>query len=331
MRRDVLIAVGLFVAGALGACASDSDTDIAVAGAEPTVQDSAPEPEETVPEPPSPEPTPEPTPSSFRLTADQLVSGLPSNRQMSKIQGYKFKESDDWVGDADEGPEWSNSAPLTKKQKKQMRFGNVASVRPENCVLNAGFHGYGWPVKLSNSDVMKAVAFSARDNDNPFYGKDKVRRWETVAYVLPPGEAQLWADDIANMTYKCRKYSYRDSEGNLERVNLRRLYPKGESIFMSGSAYVLIADPDTGGNPVFFASMWEPLGDTLYITYVTLYTGDESVIGRASDVYNVLADNLADEAGVEREPVDLNGLTPFTPNPELFVGPSVGVKPGSVT
>ena len=70
--------------------------------------------------------------------------------------------------------------------------------------------------------------------------------------------------------------------------------------------------------------LWEPIGNVLYSTNFGIGQ-DAEQWGRASDLYNKLADSLADAQGVEREPVDLNGGTPLIPRPSEYVpltGPS---------
>ncbi len=87
-----------------------------------TPSTTAPTASAVVPDASMPSPSPTPTPSMLPITSDDLVDALPTNPMLSKVQGFTFEESKNWVEGGDEGPEWVADAPLTKEQKQNVRL-----------------------------------------------------------------------------------------------------------------------------------------------------------------------------------------------------------------
>jgi len=105
-------------------------------------------------------PTPIPSPTPLAITSDDLTDALPTNPMLSKVQGYTFKESKNWVGGGDEGPEWVADAPLTKEQTRQVGVGAPRRVKPDACEARAMFGGYGWTKKWGSADYLKGVGYT---------------------------------------------------------------------------------------------------------------------------------------------------------------------------
>lgn len=295
----------------------------------PTPEASSAAPEPTTSSDTESEPTDEPTPSVIRLTGDELLEGLPTNRQLSTVQGRTFKENDTWVGGADAGPQWVNDAPLTKKQRSHLALGGVRKVKPQECTVVAFSDGWGLPSALANRDAISAAAYSKRVNDYQYYRAGNVYLWMTVALVLAPGQAQVWAEDWANTRMKCTKYTVIDRDGDVERVSLGGNYPKGKSMFTSGDAY--IANPPVKGAAGPFTSMTiiEAIGDTYYETYLRLAFTNTKQMATVTKAYNKLANNLAKASGVTRDSVDLSDLTPFKGDPKAYIAPTEPLSAGS--
>ncbi len=94
MRRILPLVAGIVSLGLLvSACGGDSESGSesppapspsisSITPGEPGATPSSPENIEVIPEP-------------VVLTADDLVTGMPTNKQMSMIQGFRFVENDD--------------------------------------------------------------------------------------------------------------------------------------------------------------------------------------------------------------------------------------------
>ena len=272
-------------------------------------------------------PTTEPTSSPVVITGDDLLVGLPTNKQMSVIQGATFKESDNWVGGGDAGPQWVNTAPLSKKQRSQLLLGQARKVKPSECTLVAFVDGYGLTANLSNRDAIMAAAYSKRANDVR-YKSGYISSWVTTALVLAPGQAEVWADDIGNTRMRCTKYTVIDRDGDIERVPLGEAFPKGKSVFRSGDAYIARVNLDVS-QPYTWLTVVEPIGSIFYSTRMLMWTESTKQLARASKAYNKLANNLAEVAGVEREAVDFNNLVPYKPDPSVYVEPVEPLSSGS--
>lgn len=296
---------------------SRSSSGLAPSPNDPTAVPSIPEAEEVVPDP-------------VELTADDLVSGMPTNKQMSMIQGYRFEESDNWVDDDEEGPEWTNNAPLTKEQRFQLNLGKIRRTKPEQCMLVAFVTGDGISQELSNPDAITAAAYSKRANDYRSYKRNLVLDWTTVALVLKPGQATVWADNIANLFQKCRKFTAVKKNGDIERVDLTEYYPADKSTYASGQAYVIKAELNTP-KPVSYLTVLESIGNVFYETSISLCSDEKATLARVSKAYNVLADNVAEAAQVTREDVNFNDLTPFVPDPDAYVAPNIPLSSGART
>lgn len=334
-------AVALTTTGLLlTACGGSTDTSGTEAD-RPTASDIAGEtatsepsvtPEAMPLDEPAADPTPEleSIPTVIRLTADDLLDGMPTNKQMSTIQGRTFKELDNWVGGADEGPEWVNDAPLGKRQRNQIGLGSLRIVKPAVCTVVAAIDGEGRSAAQSNRDAITAAGYSKRQNDYFYYKPGNVYTWQTIALVLAPGQAQVWADDFANTRMRCTKYTVVSANGDIERITVGKYFPKGKTMFTSGSVYVEVADLNAeNGLPYFDGTLVEAIGDVLYTTEVLFWFDDPKQLAKASKAYNKLADNLATASGVTREPVDLNNLTPFKGDPTKYTPPAEPLSAGN--
>jgi len=72
--------------------------------------------------------------------------------------------------------------------------------------------------------------------------------------------------------------------------------------------------------------MGEPIGNVLYVSFISILSTSPEQWARASALYNRLADSLAKAQGVQRDTVDLIGSTKITPNPADYTPPP---RPGS--
>jgi len=134
MSRILPLVAGIVSLGLLvSACGGDSESGSENPSAS-SPSSASTTPGETGATPSEPEIV-EVVPEPVVLTADDLVTGMPTNKQMSMVQGFRFVENDDWVGEDDEGPEWANNAPLTKEQRSMLGLGQVRRVMPEQCML----------------------------------------------------------------------------------------------------------------------------------------------------------------------------------------------------
>lgn len=266
------------------------------------------------------------------VTGDDLLMGLPTNKQMSKIQGYRFVENDNWVDGDDAGPQWVRTAPLTRKQRKQLALGALRKVKPARCEVVASFGDWwGVPTEFATRDYIKAAGYSFRANDYQYYKANKMSRWYTVALVLPTGQAQQVVDDLIATREACRKYTIVTRDGDLERVNNTANLVKGKTSYRSGNAFVtnvrLLGNGPSGQVEMILS---EAIGDILYITDVTLNSSGKGILGRTSYVYNKLADNLAEVAGVTRPAVDLNRLAKVKGDPDQYVPLTPNVASGAI-
>jgi len=325
MSRILPLVAGIVSLGLLvSACGGDSESGSENPSAS-SPSSASTTPGETGATPSEPEIV-EVVPEPVVLTADDLVTGMPTNKQMSMVQGFRFVENDDWVGEDDEGPEWANNAPLTKEQRSMLGLGQVRRVMPEQCMLVSMGAGNGLSQELSNQDAITAAAYSYRANDYRYFKNNLVWAWQTVAYVLPPGQSTIWVDNISNLFMKCRKYTAIKKNGDIERVNLTENYPAGKTMYTSGQAYVMKYDSRQDRT---ILRMFEAIGDVIYFTKLTVFSSDKDTLARAAKAYNVLADNIAEVAQVTREPVDFNNLVPFTPDPEAYIAPEIPLSSGA--
>jgi hypothetical protein len=315
-----VMSLGLLVSACSGDSESGSENSPAPIPSTSTTTPGEPETAPSVPE------IVEMIPEPVKLTADDLVTGMPTNKQMSMIQGFRFVEEDTWVGGG-EGPEWANDAPLTKEQRSQLGLGKVRRTKPEQCMLVSSFEGFGISQELSNQDAITAAAYSKRLNDYQYLKSNLVGVWQSIAFVLPPGQSKIWADDTANLFIKCLKFTVVKNNGDIERVNSTAYYPAGKSIFTSAKAYVIVAKVSPQDRKYF--QIVEAIGDVYYKTLIDVYSNEKKTLARAAKAYNVLADNIAEVAQVTREPVDFNKLVPFTPDPEAYVAPEIPLSSGA--
>jgi len=301
----------------LAACTGQSSENAALPSVTPSASASAPS--ETPSTEPSviPEPGVSPTPSP--ITADDLVMALPTNKQMSKIQGFKFKENTSWTYGKGEGPQWINNTPLTNSQKNMIRLGAYRTVKPEKCTASALGWGYGVPQRWATPAYISAVGYSNRANDDQSYSKkNTLLQWSTVIYMMPSGEGNIWIDNIANLWDTCKKLTLIKKNGEIQKENL------AETLAITtqkkgGAVNVIMLTPSESKNQnKQTLGITEAVGNALYYTTFTIIRSEADALRRASDVYNVLADNLAEVQGITREPVDLLKLEKVTPNPGAY-------------
>ena len=268
-------------------------------------------------------PTPTPTPTILPITSDDLVDALPTNPMLSKVQGFTFKESRSWSRGGDEGPEWVADAPLTKEQKKNVGLGVLRRVKPDKCEARAAFDAAGLTTAWSTGDYVKAVA-DAKKANSLNYGKDGLlSEWIASASVMQEGAAQTWTRNLAATADECDKYTTIASNGDIQKVNLTAVDKDLKREWLrSGAAvarrYTLASSSFVG----VIHDVWEPIGNILYETQVTIYSDDAKQWAKASALYNRLADSLAKAQGMEREPVDLRDGTPLVPNPAEYAPPA---------
>lgn len=315
-----VMSLGLLVSACSGASESSSENSPAPSPSTATTTPGEPETTPSVPE------FVEVIPEPVKLTADDLVTGMPTNKQMSMIQGFRFVEEDTWVGGG-EGPEWANDAPLTKEQRSQLRLGQVRRTNPDQCMLASSLEGYGISQELSNQEAITAAAYSKRLNNYRYVKRNSVATWQTVAFVLPPGQSNIWADNNANLFMKCLKFTVVKKNGDIERVNITEFHPPGKSVYTSAQAYVFVAKVSPQDRTYF--QIVEAIGDVYYKTLIDVYSNEKDTLARASKAYNVLADNIAEVAQVARGPLDFNKLIPFTPDPKAYMAPEIPLSSGA--
>lgn len=314
-----IVSLGLMVSACGGDSKSGSERPPAPS---PSISSTTPDEPDTTPSAPE---IVEVIPEPIKLTADDLVTGMPTNKQMSMIQGFRFVENDNWVGGVDEGPQWANNAPLTKEQRSQLELGQVRRTKPEQCMLVSFLTGDGISQELSNQDAITAAAFSKRSNK--YFKRNILSHWQTIALVLPPGQSTIWVDNIANLFMKCRKFTAIKKSGDIRRVDLTQYYPVGKTIYTSAQAYIIDTKLPQKDRTYFL--IVEAIGDVYYHSTIIVFSNDKKTLARAAKAYNVLADNIAEVAQVTRGPVDFNDLVPFTPDPEAYIAPEIPLSSGA--
>jgi len=303
----------------LAACTGQSGENAALPSVTPSASASAPS--ETPSTEPSVTPEASVSPSPTRITADDLIVALPTNKQMSKIQGFKFKESSSWESGKNEGPQWINNAPLTKSQKNMARLGTYRTVKPDKCTASALSFGYGVPQRWATPAYISAVGYSLRVNDDRSFSKQNtLKQWTTAIYMMPLGEGNIWIDNIANLWETCKKMTLVKRNGDIEKEDLVE-FLSDTTREKSGAANVVMFTSSKSKkiNNSQLVGITEAIGNALTYTAFSIIRSDADALGRASDVYNVLADNLAEVQGVTREPIDLLKLEKSTPDPDAYM------------
>lgn len=312
---------------ALVACQGDPGAQTTEASAAPSPSDSAPgvsAETENRPASPSPDPTvtPNPEPTVIEIRADDLVSALPTNKQMSKIQGFKFKENTNWANEADEGPQWVSATPLSQRQSDQILLGTFRSVQPKRCAPLGVIEAWGIPARWATPDTVQAVGYSKRLNSERALKENLMLEWNQVIYVMDEGRAQEFSENARNLWSKCATVRSIGPEGDIV-VNDHRAIAEITESFTSGNAFVTTrTDKWRASNNAEVFVVLEAVGRALVASLIVLVLPDEDGIARAGEVLNNLSNRLAVLQDIERSPVDLLNLVPFTPQPNGVAPPS---------
>ena len=318
----VIVATGCSSGGATARVASEAAAPVSAApsAAGTTPSTSVPTAPAVAPDA---SPSPNLTPSILPITSDDLIDALPTNPMLSKVQGFTFKESKNWVGGGDQGPEWVADAPLTKEQLSDVNLGTLRRVKPDKCESMVAFFQYGWTDAWASGGYFAAVGFTNKVNSLSFWKDSEVSDWGTQAFVMPEGAPQAWTRNLSSTVDECDKFTTVASNGDLERVNLTAL-PDGwtEAWQESGGAVIDRKMAKIGSRSGILQHIWEPIGNVLYSTTMTIGSDEAKQWARTSALYNRLADSLAKAQGVEREPVDLREGTPLIPHPAEYAPPT---------
>jgi hypothetical protein len=235
---------------------------------------------------------------------------------MSKVQGWRWVEEKDWVEGGDEGPQWVNDAPLTRKQKQQLRMGTIRAIKPARCEPTALLDGGPVTSQWSKPDYLQAAGYSKRVlelTSNNVLRDNLVFSWSALARVLPPGAAEQWVTNAINMIPRCRTYTQISADGDIAKNRFI-----GQRFYSTGDAYLVWNDSKTAAGTLRMLTFAEPIGNVLYTTTTFLSRPTKAGVNRVFEVYNVLAGNVAEAQGITREAADVDGMTRFRPSPDRF-------------
>ena len=266
--------------------------------------------------------TPTPTPSILPITSDDLVDALPTNPMLSRVQGFTFNENKNWEGGDDEGPEWAADAPLTKEQKRQTLLGKLRRVKPDKCEAFLALANEGWTTAWATGNYFKAVAYAKKSNSLQVWRDNKVDTWGTTAFVMPEGAPQAWTRNLAATVDECNKFTAISTNGDISKVNWPAAWKNWEVEWLESGAAISFRGLLRGSRRGVIHSRWEPIGNVLYDTRISVLSDDAEQWARASALYNRLADSVAKAQGVEREAVDLREGTSLIPNPSEYAPPA---------
>ena len=137
---------------------------------------------------PSPKPLPRPSkpPGSGlkELTADDLIDGFVSVKQLTKVQGFPFKEESGF-------PIWTQSVPLDEEHASQISFGYNRATKPAVWGAVSDIAATGFLMDQANTPLITAAAFSNSVNTYQYF-RDQVFVWQTIAYLMEDGMAARW-------------------------------------------------------------------------------------------------------------------------------------------
>lgn len=208
-------------------------------------------------------------------------------------------------------------------------FGETRAVKPEKCTATSqfisNFNGpYGVPARWAVPSYITAAAYSKRANDDPYFKKNLVYLWVTSSLLMPDGEASNWVTNWVNMSQKCTKYTVINSDGDIKKINTTNDQDNFEFQSSGGALFQIGTKKHSNslsGNQTIVIN--EVIGKTLFNNFFVILGSSRESLTRAFEVYNVLADNLAEVQGVTRTPVDLATSKKVTPNPDAYIPLSV--------
>lgn len=266
---------------------------------------------------PSPSPSTEDLALPVRqIDADDLVTGLPTPRQLSQVQGSPWKEVSTFNINGIESPlpQWANNAPLTQKQRSMAYYEQPRAVLPERCAATAFITSTSLIPPWTKANYTHAVAVSVRVNQLRFEpsGRNKVMLWATFAYAMPPGAAYEWASNGMNMIERCKEFRVVSRQGNVSNRTVELVKSA-----RSAEAWIQVSPSGTYSDGLVRYRIMEPIGNVLYIVDLYMSNPDQAAIQRAGKLYNSLAGGLADIQGVVRNDIDLRSTDRFRPNPSV--------------
>ena len=236
-----------------------------------------------------------------------LVSS-PGVDELGQVQGFAFLEDSVWM---DEGPAegaWLTSTP-SPSQAQAAGVGVLARVEPATCEPVALMAGYGWTAAASDASRVLEVGYAKRRSNSgqAYPTAGSVDTWESISYRMPAGQAGQVVQDLQDAWASCNVFELVDAKGEQrpgERAhNLTPERGWAVDLVRSGNAVLRRASMD-GPVGARLVTVLEPIGDVLLVTRIGIWSTEDQVWQRASDLYNDLADQVV--AGADRAPVDLS-------------------------
>lgn len=316
MRYVVVgLALSLLVGCSSGSSQESQDLVSPTVEAGASTPSSSPSPSE----PAAPSPSPSPSPTLNEISAVDLTDALPTNPMLTKVQGFTFTENDKWDTGDDEGPEWVADAPLTKKQRKQVGAGTLKSVKPVECEAEAIRAADGWTTSLADSEFLQAVGYSKKENKNRYYKSGQVTTWLAAAFKLSEDAPQGLAQNMRAFYNQCARYTTIDADGDIEKINRKKRFEDLDlTLQSSGNALVEVVTATQGSRELRRVLVVEPIGNVMYQSIITILGEASDQWKRSTNLYNRLADNIADVQGTTRLPVDLLNGEPVVPDPSDY-------------
>lgn len=239
-------------------------------------------------------------------TSVNLRSG-PSPEELAQVQGFAFLEDSGWTDDPGSESSWLAS-DLSVAQARQAGVGALDRVQPPACEPVALAAGYGLTVMASQPSKLMEVGYAKRRSNSgqAYPTAGSIDEWESTWYQMPPGRAEEVARGLAEAWDTCASFTLVDSQGEQrqgERAhNLTAERGWAVDLVSSGRAVLRRASME-GPVGARLITVVEPIGDVLVVTRIGIWSADDEVWRRASELYNRQADQIA--AGSARPPVDL--------------------------
>lgn len=207
---------------------------------------------------------------------------LPSDKELTEVIGVQWNTGRESVAKAE--------STLSNELANGISASDIEGVSPSSCAVSALAAGTGLPVDLQDSLVEHASAAKRPTSD---IASDRLYFWGVDAYRLESGEAQRFMDLLADAGTTCQEATVLSASGTpMPFGALRSLDDKSGP---SGSAYVAYSD-------IAGVVITEAIGDVIYVHFLD---PKDKYLDRAANLYNEKMDELAAQAGIEREIVAL--------------------------
>ena len=248
--------------------------------------------------------------SSAARSSARLVTA-PSPDELELVQGFAFLEDQGWMDGASTDWAWVSST-LSADQARQAGVGALQRIDPASCEPVALMAGYGWTEAASEPSKIPEVGYAKRRSNSgqAYPTAGSIDEWESISYLLPPGRAQEIAQGLADAWESCESFALVDASGE-QRLGERAHNLTGErgwavDLVTSGNAVLRRASME-GPVGARLVTVVEPIDDVLLVTRIGIWSTDDEVWRRASQLYNDRANQVV--VGSARQDVDLCSST----------------------